>query len=48
MALIGAESTDKASQTNLEKMMQDFQIKQQEIALKERDLDIKANSQIKE
>jgi hypothetical protein len=48
VALIGAESTDKASQANLEKMMQDFQIKQQEIALKERDLDIKANSQIKE
>jgi len=48
VALIGAEATDKASQTNLEKMMQDFQIKQQEIALKERDLDIKANSQIKE
>lgn len=48
VALIGAESNDKASQANLEKMMQDFQIKQQEIALKERDLDIKANSQIKE
>jgi hypothetical protein len=48
VALIGAESSDKASQANLEKMMQDFQIKQQEIALKERDLDIKANSQIKE
>jgi hypothetical protein len=48
VALIGAEATDKASQANLEKMMQDFQIKQQEIALKERDLDIKANSQIKE
>ena len=48
VALIGAESTDKASQTNLEKMMQDFQIKQQEIALKERDLDIKANSKITE
>lgn len=48
VALIGAESTDKASQANLEKMMQDFQIKQQEIALKERDLDIKANSQITE
>lgn len=45
VALIGAESSDKASQANLEKMMQDFQIKQQEIALKERDLDIKANSQ---
>jgi len=48
VALIGAESSDKASQANLEKMMQDFQIKQQEIALKERDLDIKANSQNKE
>jgi len=48
VALIGAESSDKASQANLEKMLQDFQIKQQEIALKERDLDIKANSQIKE
>lgn len=48
VALIGAESNDKASQANLEKMMQDFQIKQQEIALKERDLDIKANSQNKE
>jgi len=48
VALIGAEATDKNSQANLEKMMQDFQIKQQELALKERDLDIKANSQIKE
>ena len=48
VALIGAESDDKASQANLEKMMQDFQIKQQEIALKERDLDIKANSKITE
>ena len=48
VALIGAEATDKNSQATLEKMMQDFQIKQQEIALKERDLDIKANSQIKE
>ena len=46
VALIGAEATDKNSQANLEKMMQDFQIKQQEIALKERDLDIKAGSQI--
>ena len=48
VALIGAESDDKASQNNLEKMLQDFQIKQQEIALKERDLDIKANSKITE
>ena len=45
VALIGAEAADKSSNTTLEKMMQDFQIKQQEIALKERDLDIKANSQ---
>ena len=45
VALIGAEAADKSSNATLEKMMQDFQIKQQEIALKERDLDIKANSQ---
>lgn len=45
VALIGAEAADKSSSATLEKMMQDFQIKQQEIALKERDLDIKANSQ---
>ena len=48
VALIAAESKDKDSSASLEKMMQDFQIKQQEIALKERDLDIKANSQNKE
>jgi len=48
IALIGAEAADKTSNATLEKMMQDFQIKQQEIALKERDLDIKANSQISE
>lgn len=46
VALIGAEAADKSSNASLEKMMQDFQIKQQEIALKERDLDIKAGSQI--
>lgn len=48
VALIGAESKDKDSNANLEKMMQDFQLKQQELALKERDLDIKAGSQIQE
>jgi hypothetical protein len=48
VALIGAEAADKSSSATLEKMMQDFQIKQQELALKERDLDIKANSQISE
>lgn len=48
VALIAAESKDKDSSASLEKMMQDFQLKQQELALKERDLDIKANSQIKE
>ncbi len=48
VALIAAESKDKDSNANLEKMMQDFQLKQQELALKERDLDIKAGSQIQE
>jgi hypothetical protein len=45
VALIAAESKDKDSSASLEKMMQDFQLKQQELALKERDLEIKANSQ---
>jgi hypothetical protein len=48
VALISAESKDKDSSANLEKMMQDFQLKQQELALKERDLDIKAGTQIQE
>ena len=48
VALIGAEAKDKDSNTTLEKMMRDFEIKQQELALKERDLEIKANSQITE
>ena len=48
VALIAAESKDKDSSASLEKMMQDFQLKQQELALKERDLEIKANSQISE
>jgi len=42
-ALISAEASEKGSNANLEKMMQDFQIKQQQLALKERELDIKAN-----
>lgn len=48
VALIGAEAKDKDSNTTLEKMMRDFEIKQQELALKQKDLDIKANSQITE
>jgi hypothetical protein len=48
VALIAAESAEKNASGNLQKMMQDFQLKQQEIALKERDLEIKANSQISE
>jgi hypothetical protein len=42
-ALISAEASEKGNSANLEKMMQDFQIKQQQLALKERELDIKAN-----
>lgn len=41
-ALIAAESSDKSSSASLEKMMQDFQIKQQQLELKQRELDIKA------
>lgn len=47
-ALIAAEAQDKSSNTNLEKMMQDFQIKQQQLALKEKELDIKANQNLTE
>jgi hypothetical protein len=47
-ALIAAEAQDKSSNTNLEKMMQDFQIKQQQLALKEKELDIKANQNLAE
>lgn len=43
-ALISAESQDKASSTNLEKMMRDFEIKQREVALKEKELDAKTNT----
>ncbi len=41
-ALIAAEASDKSSSATLEKMMQDFQIKQQQLELKQRELDIKA------
>jgi hypothetical protein len=47
-ALISAESSDKSSNNNLEKMMQDFQIKQQQLALKEKELDMKANQNLGE
>lgn len=47
-ALIGAEAQDRSSNNNLEKMMQDFQIKQQQIALKEKELDMKANQNLGE
>ena len=41
-ALIAAEASDKGSSATLEKMLQDFQIKQQQLQLKERELEIKA------
>jgi hypothetical protein len=47
-ALISAESSDKSSNNNLEKMMQDFQIKQQQLALKEKELDMKASQNLGE
>jgi hypothetical protein len=47
-ALIAAEAQDKSSNNNLEKMMQDFQIKQQQLALKEKEIDIKANQNLTE
>ena len=47
-ALISAESSDKSSNNNLEKMMQDFQIKQQQLALKEKELDMKASQNLAE
>jgi hypothetical protein len=47
-ALISAEAQDKSSSNNLEKMMQDFQIKQQELALKEKELDMKTNQNLAE
>lgn len=44
-ALIAAESHSKSADNNLEKMMQDFQIKQQQLALKEQEIAMKANQQ---
>jgi hypothetical protein len=47
-ALIAAEAQDKSSNNNLEKMMQDFQIKQQQLALKEKEIDMKASQNLAE
>jgi len=47
-ALIVAESSFNGNSASLEKMLQDFQIKQEELALKERELDIKAQEVNKE
>ena len=47
-ALISAEAQDKSSSNNLEKMMQDFQIKQQELALKEKELEMKTGQNIEQ
>jgi len=41
-ALIAAESNDKKSSATLEKMLNDFEIKQREISLKEQELGLKA------
>lgn len=47
-ALIAAESSANGNSASLEKMLQDFQLKQEELALKERELDIKAQQVNKE
>lgn len=47
-ALIAAEAQDKSSNANLEKMMRDFEIKQQQLALKEKEIDMKANQTLTE
>ena len=47
-ALIAAESSFNGNSASLEKMLQDFQIKQEELALKERELEIKAQQANKE
>jgi hypothetical protein len=47
-ALIAAESSFNGNSASLEKMLQDFQIKQEELALKERELEIKAQQVNKE
>jgi hypothetical protein len=43
VALINAETSEKGANASIEKMLKDFEVKQQEIALKERELDIKAS-----
>jgi len=47
-AVIAAEAQDKSTSNNLEKMMQDFQIKQQQLALKEKEIEMKANQNLAE
>ena len=47
-SLIAAESSANGNSASLEKMLQDFQLKQEELALKERELDIKAQQVNKE
>jgi hypothetical protein len=47
-ALIAAETSVNGNSASLEKMLQDFQLKQEELALKERELDIKAQQVNKE
>lgn len=42
VALIGAESSENANNISLQKLMQDFQTKQDELALKERQLEAKS------
>jgi len=47
-SLIAAETSVNGNSASLEKMLQDFQLKQEELALKERELDIKAQQVNKE
>mgnify|MGYP003345601628 CR=1 FL=1 len=47
-ALIAAESSFNGNSASLEKMLQDFQIKQEELRLKEREVEIKAQEANKE
>lgn len=46
-ALISAEAQDKANSISLEKMLKDFESKEKELAIKQRELDIKASQNIK-
>ena len=47
IALIQAESAEKNASANLQKMMQDFQIKQQDLAIKEKAIDAKSQDNFK-